>query len=64
LRGAGPAVYAVKPDMALALEGTVASDTPGLKLPANVTPTRQGLGPEIRLLKRLRSGKKSAEIEE
>jgi putative aminopeptidase FrvX len=36
--------------MALALEGTVASDTPGLKLPANVTPTTQGRGPEIRLM--------------
>ncbi len=50
LRGAGPAVYAVKPEIALALEGTVASDTPGLKLPANVTPTTQGRGPEIRLM--------------
>jgi putative aminopeptidase FrvX len=50
LRGAGPAVYAVKPEIALALEGTVASDTPGLKLPANVTPTTQGMGPEIRLM--------------
>ncbi len=50
LRGAGPAVYAVKPEIALALEGTVASDTPGLKLPGNVTPTTQGKGPEIRLM--------------
>lgn len=50
LRGAGPAVYAVKPEIALALEGTVASDTPGLKLPSNVTPTTQGKGPEIRLM--------------
>lgn len=50
LRGAGPAVYALKPEMALAIEGTVASDTPGLKLPANVTPTTQGKGPEIRLM--------------
>jgi endoglucanase len=49
LRGAGPAVYAVKPEISLALEGTVASDTPGLKLPSNVTPTTQGKGPEIRL---------------
>jgi endoglucanase len=50
LRGAGPAVYAVKPEIVLALEGTVASDTPGLKLPSNVTPTTQGKGPEIRLM--------------
>jgi putative aminopeptidase FrvX len=50
LRGAGPAVHAVKPQLALALEGTVASDTPGLKLPSNVTPTSQGMGPEIRLM--------------
>jgi endoglucanase len=49
LRGAGPAVFSVKPDIALALEGTVASDTPGLKLPANIIATCQGKGPEIRL---------------
>jgi putative aminopeptidase FrvX len=52
LRGIGPAVYAVKPAIALALEGTVASDTPGLTLPANVTPTALGKGPEIRLTDR------------
>jgi endoglucanase len=49
LRGAGPAIFAVRPDIALALEGTVASDTPGLKLPPNTVPTAQGKGPEIRL---------------
>lgn len=49
LRGVGPAVYTSKPDIALILEGTVASDTPGLKLPPNVSPTEQGKGPEIRL---------------
>ncbi|RJQ83809.1 MAG: M42 family peptidase [Desulfobacteraceae bacterium] len=49
LRGAGPAVFAVKPNIVLALEGTVASDTPGLKLPANIVATCQGKGPEIRL---------------
>jgi tetrahedral aminopeptidase len=49
LRGAGPAVFSVRPDIMLALEGTVASDTPGLKLPANVAATCQGKGPEIRL---------------
>jgi putative aminopeptidase FrvX len=52
LRGAGPAVYSVKPEIALALEGTVSCDTPGLKLPANLTPTVQGKGPEIRLTDR------------
>jgi tetrahedral aminopeptidase len=52
LRGAGPAVFSVKPDIALALEGTVASDTPGLKLPANTMATAQGKGPEIRLTDR------------
>jgi endoglucanase len=49
LRGVGPALFTAAPQIALILEGTVASDTPGLKLPANITPTRQGLGPEIRL---------------
>lgn len=52
LRGAGPAVFGVQPDIALALEGTVASDTPGLKLPVNTMPTAQGKGPEIRLTDR------------
>ncbi len=49
LRGVGPALFSAAPQIALILEGTVASDTPGLKLPSNITPTRQGLGPEIRL---------------
>lgn len=49
LRGAGPAVFGVQPHIVLALEGTVASDTPGLKLPANTLATVQGKGPEIRL---------------
>jgi putative aminopeptidase FrvX len=49
LRGVGPALYRASPQVALILEGTVASDTPGLKLPPNVTPTEQGKGPEIRL---------------
>ena len=52
LRGAGPAVYSIEPRIAIALEGTVASDTPGLKLPPNLTPTAQGSGPEIRLTDR------------
>jgi putative aminopeptidase FrvX len=49
LRGVGPALFKAAPRIALILEGTVASDTPGLKLPPNVTPTEQGKGPEIRL---------------
>lgn len=49
LRGVGPALFKTAPQVALILEGTVASDTPGLKLPPNVTPTEQGKGPEIRL---------------
>lgn len=49
LRGVGPALFKTAPQLALILEGTVSSDTPGLKLPPNVTPTAQGKGPEIRL---------------
>ena len=49
LRGAGPAAFAVQPEIVLVLEGTVASDTPGLTLPPNVAATCQGKGPEIRL---------------
>jgi len=52
LRGVGPALYKAAPQIALILEGTVASDTPGLKLPANITPTRQSKGTEIRLTDR------------
>jgi endoglucanase len=49
LRGAGPAVFSTAPSVLLALEGAPASDTPGVRLPANVVPTTQGKGPEIRL---------------
>lgn len=52
LRGAGPAVFTTGAEIALALEGTVASDTPGLKLPPNILATVQGKGPEIRLTDR------------
>ncbi len=52
LRGAGPAIFGVGPQIALALEGTVASDTPGLKLPPNTMTTAQGKGAEIRLTDR------------
>lgn len=49
LRGAGPAAFGVDPEIVLVLEGTVAMDVPGLKLPPNLTPTTVGKGPEIRL---------------
>ncbi len=52
LRGAGPAIYSIAPQITIALEGTVASDTPNLKLPSNTEPTGQGKGPEIRLTDR------------
>ena len=52
LRGAGPAVYSVAPQIVVALEGTAASDTPNLNLPCNTVPTTQGKGPEIRLTDR------------
>ena len=59
LRGAGPAVHAVAPQIAIALEGTVASDTPNVKLPSNTVPTVQGKGPEIRMTdKRMISDRK------
>ncbi len=49
LRGVGPAVFPLEPQIVIALEGTVATDTPGLKLPPNTAATVQGGGPEIRL---------------
>jgi tetrahedral aminopeptidase len=49
LRGVAPALFRTAPQVALILEGTAASDTPGIKLPPNVQPTEQGQGPEIRL---------------
>ena len=52
LRGAGPAVFSVAPRIAVALEGTVASDTPNVKLPSNMETTSQGKGAEIRLTDR------------
>jgi endoglucanase len=48
LRGAQTAAYAVDPDIAIALEGTVAADFPGV--PAPRQPTRQGLGPSVRIM--------------
>jgi endoglucanase len=49
LRGVGPAVFSVAPQVVIALEGTVASDTPNVKLPSNMQSTAAGQGPEIRL---------------
>jgi len=44
-RGAGPAAYSINPDLAIAVEGTMAGDTPGV--PEERQPTRQGSGPAI-----------------
>jgi len=49
LRGAGPATFKFGAEVVLVLEGTFALDTPGVKLPANLVPTRLGGGPEIRI---------------
>jgi endoglucanase len=49
LRGASAALFPIQPQIGLALEGTVASDMPGLKLAPNAPATIQGGGPEIRL---------------
>lgn len=49
LRGVGPAVFGVEPRIMLALEGTVATDMPGLTLPSNIATISQGNGPEIRI---------------
>jgi endoglucanase len=49
-RGAGPAVLAVKPDVALVVENTTATDTPGV--PAAKVVTRMGAGPAISLADR------------
>ncbi len=42
LRGAGPATYAVQPDIGIALDTTLCCDTPGV--PDNESVTRQGQG--------------------
>lgn len=47
LRGAGPAAFKVKPQIALSIEGTIANDIPGA--PEHRLYARQGYGPEIRL---------------
>jgi endoglucanase len=48
LRGAQTAAYQIDPDIALALEGTIAADMPGIA--ASRQPTRQGSGPSISVL--------------
>lgn len=48
LRGAQTAAYGIDPDIAIALEGTVAADFPGV--PASRQPTRQGEGPSVRIM--------------
>jgi endoglucanase len=48
LRGAGTAAWTIDPDIAIALEGTIAADVPGVA--AARQPTRQGNGPSIRIL--------------
>ncbi len=45
LRGAKTAAFQVQPTVALALEGTVAADTPGT--PKHKNPTRMGRGPAV-----------------
>lgn len=53
LRGAGPAAFCIEPEVVVILEGTFATDTPGIKPPTNVVPTVLGKGPEIRLTDKL-----------
>lgn len=50
LRGAGPAAYAVAPDLALALEGTTCADLPGVDPPGQVTSL--GKGPALTFMDR------------
>jgi len=48
LRGAGTAAYQIDPDLALAIEGSIAADVPGI--PPARQPMRQGRGPAISVL--------------
>ena len=52
LRGIGAAVFKTRPEVVVALEGTAASDFPGVNLPANVGVTSAGKGTEIRITDR------------
>lgn len=48
LRGAGTAAYQIEPDIALALETTIAADTPGITSAKQIS--RQGKGPVISVM--------------
>jgi tetrahedral aminopeptidase len=48
LRGAGTATFQVEPEIAIALEGTIAADTPGISGAKQIT--RQGRGPVISVM--------------
>ncbi len=48
LRGAGTAAWQIDPDIAIALEGSIAADMPGV--PAARNPASQGKGPTIRIM--------------
>ncbi len=45
LRGARTAAYQIEPDLAIAIEGTIGADMPGV--PANSQPVRLGRGPAL-----------------
>ncbi len=49
LKGIGPAVFDISPDILIALEGTHCPDTPNDKVSANITPICMGHGPELRI---------------
>ncbi|RLG54877.1 MAG: M42 family peptidase [Thermoproteota archaeon] len=48
LRGAQPAAYHVKPDLAIAVDSTIAADTP--EIPKHKAVTRLGGGPALRVM--------------
>jgi len=50
LRGAGPAAYSAEPDLALVIEGTTASDVPGV--PQHGHSTSVGKGPALTVMDR------------
>jgi len=50
VRGASASAFSVAPDLAIALEGTIANDCPGV--PQEKRLARHGLGPELRIMDR------------
>ncbi len=50
VRGATASAFGVAPDIAIALEGTIANDCPGVPEPKRLA--KQGKGPELRLMDR------------